>query len=65
LQHIDPKCTTIIHTDWSSYGVGAVLGQIEDLGREVIVAGTSRSLNKHEANYSSFEGEMLAAVWAV
>ena len=41
------------------------MGQIDDQGREVIVACISRSLNKHEANYSSFEGEMLAAVWAV
>ncbi len=65
LQHFDHKRKTVVHTDWSSYGLGAVLGQIDDQGREVIVACISRSLNKHEANYSSFEGEMLAAVWAV
>ncbi len=65
LQHFNKDRKTIIHTDWSSYGLGAVLGQVDELGREVIVACISRSLNKHEANYSSFEGEMLAAVWAV
>jgi hypothetical protein len=65
MQHIDHTRKTVVHTDWSSYGLGAVLGQIDDQGREFIVACISRSLNKHEANYSSFEGEMLAAVWAV
>jgi len=30
-----------------------------------MVACISRSLNKHEKNYVSFQGEMLAAVWAV
>jgi hypothetical protein len=65
LQHFDPTRETVVHTDWSSYGLGAVLGQKDDLGREVIVACISRSLSKHEANYRNFEGEMLAAVWDV
>jgi hypothetical protein len=30
-----------------------------------MVACISRSLNKHERNYSSYEGQMLAAVWAI
>jgi hypothetical protein len=47
LQHFDPKRTTIIPTDWSLYGLGAVLCQKDELGREVIVACISRSLNKH------------------
>ena len=29
-----------------------------------MIAGASRSLNKHEKNYSSFQDEMLAAVYA-
>lgn len=56
---------TIVHTDWSNHGIGAVLGQIDEDGNEYMVACISRSLNVHERNYSSFQGEMLAAVWAV
>jgi len=29
------------------------------------VACFSRSLNKHERNYSAFQGELLAAVWGM
>jgi hypothetical protein len=42
-----------------------VLGQLNEEGQEYIVSCILRSLNKHEANYSSYEGEMLAAVWAI
>ena len=55
----------MVNTDWSNHGIGAVLGQLNEEGQEYIVACISRSLNKHEANYSSYEGEMLAAVWAI
>jgi hypothetical protein len=65
LKHFDPLQPTMVNIDWSNHGIGAVLGQLNEEGHEYIVACISRSLNKHEANYSSYEGEMLAAVWAI
>ncbi|GJP80887.1 hypothetical protein CLOP_g11086 [Closterium sp. NIES-67] len=53
-----------IYTDWSSMGMGAVLCQ-ELGGEERVVAYASRSCTATEANYSSYEGEGLAAVWGV
>jgi hypothetical protein len=61
----DPGVQTVVYTDWSGVGIGAVLGQIGPDGQEHMVACISRSLNKHERNYSSYAGEMLACVWAV
>ncbi|GIL68744.1 hypothetical protein Vafri_21970, partial [Volvox africanus] len=65
LRRIDYNRPLIVHTDFSNKGIGAVLGQVDDDGNEYMCACISRSLNKHEANYSSYKGEMLAAVWAV
>jgi hypothetical protein len=65
LKRADPQKEFILHTDWSTFGMGAVLGQLDDQGREHIVACISRSLNIHERRYSSYKGELLAAVWAV
>jgi hypothetical protein len=65
LRHFDPKLPVVVHTDWSKLGIGAVLGQVDEEGNEYMVACISRSLNVHEKNYISFQGEMLAAVWAV
>jgi len=45
--------------------IAAVLGQIDDEGQEYMVACASRTLNKHEKNYSPYQGEMLAAVYGV
>ncbi|GJP46380.1 hypothetical protein CLOM_g5674 [Closterium sp. NIES-68] len=53
-----------LYTDWSSTGMGAVLCQ-EVEGEEQVVAYASRSCTATEANYSSYEGEGLAAVWGV
>ncbi|GJP83665.1 hypothetical protein CLOP_g13794 [Closterium sp. NIES-67] len=53
-----------IYTDWSSMGMGAVLCQ-ELGGEERVVAYASRSCTATEANYRSYEGEGLAAVWGV
>ena len=64
LRRIDYDKPLILHTDFSNRGLGAVLGQVDADGNEYMCACISRSLNKHESNYSSYKGEMLAAVWA-
>ncbi|CAI7899682.1 unnamed protein product [Closterium sp. NIES-53] len=58
------KAPFVLYTDWSSVGMGAMLSQLEE-GQEKVVAFASRTCNPAEANYSSYEGEGLAAVWAV
>ncbi|GJP86394.1 hypothetical protein CLOP_g16418 [Closterium sp. NIES-67] len=60
----DPEEPFLLYTDWSSSGMGAVLCQREK-GTERVVAYASRSCRPAESNYSSYEGEGLAAVWAV
>jgi hypothetical protein len=54
-----------LHTDWSKDGPEAVLAQRDADGKEYAVAYASRKCNKAERNYSSYQGECLAAVWAV
>lgn len=55
----------ILTTDASSYGIGAVLSQLDDNGFEKPILFLSRQLNKAEKNYSTTEQECLAIVWAV
>jgi hypothetical protein len=54
-----------LHTDWSSLGIGAVLTQMDDDGKEFMITYASRSNNNAGAQYSSYEGECLAAIWAI
>jgi hypothetical protein len=55
----------ILHTYWSAFGIGVILGQLDEEGKKYLIAYTSRSNNKAESNYSSYEGECLAVVWAI
>ena len=65
LHHVDPTRPLYLHTDWSNYGMGALLGQIDDDGNERLCGCISRSLNESEAKYPSFYGELLCVVWAL
>jgi len=55
---------TEIHVDASMEGFGATLVQTQN-GQERVVAFRSRSLKKHEKNYSVSELECAAVIWAV
>ena len=54
---------TVLTTDASCYGLGAVLTQTSG-GEEKIIAFVSRTLSDAEKNYSVIEKEMLACFWA-
>ena len=58
----------ILKTDASLRGLGAVLSQVDDLGKTHVIAYVSRTLRPSEKsmhNYSSAKLELLALKWAV
>jgi hypothetical protein len=55
----------ILHTNWSALGIGVILGQLDEEGKEYVIAYASQSNNKVESNYFSYKGECLVVVWAV
>ena len=65
LRNPDPSRPFIVHTDWSQAGCSAVLGQIDDDGKEYLVAALSRSNSPTERRYGSYKGEMMAACWGI
>lgn len=65
LRLYNPTAETELHTDASSAGLAAILLQKQSKGQWAPVAYYSQSTNKAEANYHSFELEMLAIVRAI
>ena len=59
----NPNLPTVVTTDASDYGLGAVLSQVKG-GQEIPLAFVSRSLSPAERKYSTGEKEALACVWA-
>ncbi len=51
----------ILHTDWSAFDISVILGQLNEEGKEYVITQN----NKAESNYSSYEGECLAVIWAI
>jgi hypothetical protein len=35
----------ILHTDWNAFGIGAILNQLDEEGKEYVIAYASRSSN--------------------
>jgi hypothetical protein len=46
-------------------GLGAVLTQCDDEGKEFMVTYASRLNNVTESRYRSYEGECLVVMWAI
>lgn len=64
LRHYDERRPLLLACDASPYGVGAVLSQVDDQGREAPIAFASRTLSQAERNYSQLDKEGLAIVYA-
>jgi len=55
----------ILHTKWSALNISVIFGQLDEEGREYVIAYASRNNNKAKSNYSSYEGECLTIIWVV
>ena len=65
LKLYNPGAETELHTDASAQGLAAILLQKQEQGNLAPIAYFSQLTNKAEANYHSFELEMLAMVRAI
>ncbi len=54
----------ILHTNQSVLGIGVILGQLDEKGKEYVIVYASRN-NKAKNNYFSYKGECLVVVWAI
>ena len=65
LAYADYTKPFVLHTDASAMGLGAVLYQKQEDGKERVIAYASRTLNKSERNYDVHKLEFLALKWAI
>ena len=64
LAHYDTNRPTIISTDASSTGIGAVVTQVQGNGECCPICHTSRSLSETGKRHGVIEKEALAFTWA-
>jgi hypothetical protein len=65
LQYPDFDKEFLLYTDASRHGLGAVIAQKDEEGRERAIAYASRSLSPAEKCYGITDQECLAVVWAI
>ena len=65
LAYADYKKPFRLHTDASDLGLGAVLYQQDENGKNKVIAYASRTLNQAEKNYPAHKLEFLPLKWAV
>lgn len=63
--YFEPDAKTILYTDASPKGLGAVLTQKDAEGKVKIITYASKTLTKAEMNYPQMHREALAIVWAM
>ncbi|XP_046860168.1 uncharacterized protein LOC124453393 [Xenia sp. Carnegie-2017] len=64
LAYYDPTKRTVLAADASSYGIGAVLWQLNKKGENKPVAYASKSMTTTEERCAQIEKEALATTWA-
>ena len=64
LAFYSPRARTVVSADASSFGIGAVLLQVQEDGRKAPLMYISRALTPTEQNYAQIEKEALAMTWA-
>ena len=65
LAYADYTKPFVLHTDASTMGLGVVLYQKQEDGKERVIAYASHTLNKSERNYDTHKLEFLALKWAI
>ena len=65
LAYADYTKPFVLHTDASTMGLGAVLYQKQEDGKERVIAYASHTLNRAEHNYDAHKLEFLALKWSV
>ena len=65
LGYSDYEKPFILFTDASGTGLGVILSQKDETGKEIVIAYASRSLTPAKKNYTIIEQECLAIIWGI